>query len=91
MRTPTISSAFYSPGASPSDPEQLRAFIENELRKIAAAMLLVSAGHIDMTYVAPIKPRFGDIRLADGTQWKPNGTGGVGVWCYYNNTWNFLG
>lgn len=91
MKTPTISSAFYAPGVAPSDSDQLRRFIDDELRKIAAAFALVAAGHIDKTYVAPAKPREGDIRLADGTQWKPNGTGGAGVWCYYNNTWNFLG
>ncbi|MDE2440173.1 MAG: hypothetical protein KGP14_04040 [Betaproteobacteria bacterium] len=91
MRTPNLSSAFYAPGVAPSDPEQLRRFIEDELRKIAAAFALLAAGHIDKTNAAPAKPREGDIRLADGTQWKPNGTGAQGVWCYYNNTWNLLG
>ena len=89
VRTPSISTSFYSPGLAPSDPDQLRRFIEEELRKIAAAFMLVSSGHIDKTYVAPAKPREGDVRLADGTQWNPGS--GAGFYGYYGGVWHFLG
>jgi hypothetical protein len=91
VRTPSISTAFYAPGIAPSEPDELRRFLEDELRKIAASMALLAAGHIDKTAAAPTKPREGDIRLADGVLWKPNGAGAAGVWAFYNNTWNFLG
>lgn len=89
VRTPNLSSAFYAPGVAPSEPEQLRRFIEDELRKIAAAFALLAAGHIDKTNAAPTKPREGDIRLADGTQWNPGS--GAGVYAYYGAAWHFLG
>lgn len=89
MRTPNLSSAFYAPGVAPSEPDQLRRFVEDELRKIAAAFALLAAGHIDKTNAAPTKPREGDIRLADGTQWNPGS--GAGVYAYYGAAWHFLG
>lgn len=89
MKTPTLSSAFYTPGVAPSDPEPLHRFIEDELRKIAAAIALLAAGHLDKTNAAPTKPREGDIRLADGAQWNPGS--GAGVYAYYGAAWHFLG
>lgn len=91
MRTPTNASVFYAPQDPPSDPEQMGRYVKDELLKIGAVLQLLGSGHIDTTYVAPSKPREGDIRLADGTQWKPNGTGAAGVWCYYGGSWKFLG
>lgn len=41
------------------------------------------------TYVAPSKPRSGDIRLADGTQWNPGS--GAGFYGYYGSAWVKLG
>lgn len=41
------------------------------------------------TYVAPSKPRAGDIRLADGTQWDPGS--GAGFYGYYGGAWVKLG
>ena len=91
MRTPNLNSAFYAPGVAPTEPDAFRRFMEDELRKIAGVLNLLAAGHVDKVNAAPIKPREGDVRLADGVSWKPNGTGAAGVWCFYNNTWNFLG
>lgn len=67
----------------------MRRFLDEELRKIAAAFALLAAGHIDKTNAAPVKPREGDIRLADGTHWNPGS--GAGVYCYYSAAWHFLG
>lgn len=89
VRAPNLSSTFYAPGVVPSNPEQLSRFLEDELRKLAASLALLGAGHIDKTYVAPLKPREGDVRLADGTQWNPGS--GAGVYAYYGTAWHFLG
>ena len=91
MKTPSIASAFYAPAEPPTDAAQMRYYIKDELLKIGAVLQLLAAGHIEPTYSAPAKPREGDIRLADGVQWKPNGTGGAGVWCYYGGSWKSLG
>lgn len=89
VRAPSLSSVFYAPQAAPSDIDGMRRFMDDELRKIAAALSLLAAGHIDMTYAAPDKPRDGDIRLADGVSWNPGS--GAGVYCYHGAAWHFLG
>ena len=73
---------------SPRD-EFERAIVE-ELRKLStvtdqqAALLRLAT-----TYVVPDKPRAGDIRLADGTQWNPGS--GAGFYGYYGGSWVKLG
>ena len=91
MRTPTLATAFYAPTEPPSDPSQIGLYIKGELLKIGAVLQLLAAGHLEKTTVAPVKPREGDLRLADGVNWKPNGTGAAGVWCYYGGSWKLLG
>jgi hypothetical protein len=71
-------------------PEQVAdAQIYRELLKIQAALLALSDGHLDMTTVAPTKPRAGDMRFADGTSWNPGG--GAGFYGYHSGAWNKLG
>ena len=89
MRTINNSSVFYAPEPVPSDPKELPAYIERNNRAIEMAINLLAAGHLDETHVAPVKPRVGDIRLADGSDWNPGS--GQGVYAYYNSTWNKLG
>jgi hypothetical protein len=89
VRVANLSTAFYAPAPVPNDPNDLTRFIASELGKLQAAIAALSAGHLDMVYVAPTKPREGDLRLADGTQWNPGS--GVGVYCYYGSAWHYLG
>lgn len=90
MRTPTLGTAFYAPGEPPSDPKDLPNYLREEFQKISAAVTSLSLGHIDVTYVAPTKPRTGDYRLCDGTSWNALGTGQKMV-VYYGGAWNLLG
>lgn len=83
MRT-AVTSNLYTPGIVPSDAEQYRRFLYEELQKISAAIAALAAGHLDPSYAAPAKPREGDVRYADGTSWNPGGTGN-GMY-YYNGT-----
>ncbi len=85
----SIATASYSPGTPPSDPKALGLFLQTELRSIARALQLLAAGHLDPVHVAPLRPREGDIRLADGTDWDPGA--GAGVYAYYAAAWNKLG
>lgn len=93
MRTASLSTVGYSPAAVPSDPAQIPRFLQDELLKIQAAIQALADGHLDKVYAAPSKPRDGDIRYADGTSFKPNGTGGIGIWYYKESasTWVQLG
>lgn len=90
MRSTNIAGVSYTPEPAPQDAEELRKYIENEFRKIAAALQRLQDGHLDVTYVAPAKPREGDIRLCDGTQWNPLGTGQKFVG-YRGGSWRDLG
>ena len=89
MRTPNLGSASYTVGKIPDDPNALQRFLADELPRIAFAIQLLAAGHIDKTYAAPSKPREGDIRLADGTTWNPGS--GAGFYGYRGGAWHLLG
>ena len=88
MRTINNSSVFYAPEQVPTNKEDLPAYIERELFKIKVAIDLLALGHLDETHVAPVKPRVGDLKLADGTNWNPGS--GQGIYAYYNSVWNKL-
>lgn len=92
MRVLNNNSVFYAPEVVPNRPEDLSMYLQKELDKIKVAIDLLALGHLDKTYVAPTKPRDGDIRYADGTSWDPGaGASGEGVFCYYAGVWNRLG
>lgn len=88
MRTPNLGTVFYAPNEPPEDTEIAR-YLREELQKVGAAINLLALGHIDQNNSAPVKPRTGDIRLADGTNWNPGS--GQGLYVYYGSAWHFLG
>lgn len=90
MRVRNSSSVFYAASDVPSKPEELPRFMGNELIKIGTAISALADGHLDVTHVAPTKPRNGDIRYADGTNWNPV-AGGEGFYGYYASAWHKLG
>lgn len=93
MKTPSISTIQYVPEQVPDNPAEYPRYLTREFEKIRAAITAIAEGHLEITYVAPAKPRDGNYRYADGVKWKPNGTGGGGFW-YYNGstaTWIQLG
>ena len=90
MRTRNLSTIFYAPGDAPSNKDQLPRFIGDELLKISVAIAALAEGHLDETHVEPTKPRDGDIRFADGTNFNPV-AGGQGFYGYYNSAWHKLG
>lgn len=89
MRANNQNTVFYNPEQPPSDSAQYSVWIERELYKIKSAIDLLASGHLDQTNVAPTKPRTGDIRLADGTNWNPGS--GAGFYGYYGGAWVKLG
>ncbi len=89
MANGSIKSVNYSPGLVPADPRDLRLFIQDELQQIKAAIDALAAGHLTETFVAPVKPRNGDLRYFDGTSYNPGS--GRGVYIYKGSSWVFLG
>ena len=89
MKPLNNSTIFYSPDPVPSDINQVQMYLENELLKIKRIVELLALGHLEVTYVAPLKPRKGDLRYADGTSWNPGS--GEGVYRYSGSAWVSLG
>jgi hypothetical protein len=92
MRVTSIASVHYDPAPVPADitDPALRRYLQEMQERIAATFALLAAGHLDPTYKAPAKPRRGDIRYADGTQWNPGS--GEGAYLFKSTgTWAFLG
>lgn len=85
MRAYNTNSITYVPESTPDDAKLLQSHISNELRKIQMAITALAAGHLDKSHVAPTKPRDGDIRFADGTNWNPGS--GQGIYAYYGAAW----
>ena len=89
MRTPNLGTASFIPVEPPSDPKEYGRYLRELEQRIAAAVQLLAAGHDDEITVAPAKPRTGDRRLADGTDWDPGA--GQGLYSYYGGAWHLLG
>ena len=74
----------------PSKAEELSAYLQAELDKISAVINNIADGHFDVSNVEPSKPRTGDIRYADGSNWNPGSTG-EGVYIYLSTgAWSKL-
>lgn len=84
-----IAEAMYVPAPVPEDIRKIPLYINEELLKIRNAIDALSLGHIDKVHAAPAKPRDGDFRLADGTNWNPGS--GAGFYGYHSGAWNKLG
>jgi hypothetical protein len=91
MRTPNLGSVTYIPQNPPEDPARLQGFLRDELQRIRFAIEALAAGHLDPTHIVPVKPRDGDWRYADGTNWNPGS--GRGFYRFDGPTlaWVFLG
>lgn len=89
VRAKNSSSVKLSGSTVPTTPEELSKYLNDEMPRLWAAIRLLAAGHVDVTYAEPTKPRDGDERYADGTSWNPGS--GRGKYLYKINTWTFLG
>ncbi len=89
MKPANNSSAFYAPGPVPVEPKDIPLYLQQEFEKIQAAVNRLADGHLDKIHAAPSKPRDGDFRYADGTNWNPGS--GIGFYRYNGSAWVFLG
>ena len=65
----------YFPKRTPSEYSQ--GYIQDELGYISTAIEQQALGFLDVTNVAPEKPRHGMIRYADGSNWNPGSGEGI--------------
>ena len=79
---------YYQPGSIPENPEYLGEFVIRELNKLGDIIYNVAQLRLEQTNVAPVKPRDGDIRYADGTNWDPGS--GIGIYAYIGSAWTKL-
>mgnify|MGYP001156905487 CR=1 FL=1 len=76
---------YYEPGPLPADKEDLGIYLVTELKRLGNTILNQTYLRTERTHVAPEKPRGGDIRYADGTNWNPN-TEGEGIYFFKEST-----
>jgi len=76
----------WSPNPAPVSSEELPDYLYNELNRLGEIIFNLNTFRLEETNVAPTKPRNGDIRYADGTNWNPGGTG-EGIYAYTNDAW----
>ena len=75
----------YEPGPLPETVEDLGGYVVSELKRLGEIILIQSLVRIDTTHIEPSKPRTGDIRYADGTDW--NRGSGEGIYFYNGTAW----
>jgi len=77
----------YEPGAPPDNPEDMGIYVVNELKRLANVVLNQATFRLERIHEAPSRPRTGDIRFADGSDWNPGS--GEGIY-WYGTSWNKL-
>ncbi len=78
----------YEPGPLPEKNEDLGVYVVTELTRLGNILLNQSLMRLEQTNTAPDKPRDGDIRYADGTNWDPGS--GAGIYWYDGSSWTQL-
>ena len=77
----------YEPGPLPLNPEDLGIYVVNELKRLGDILLNQATFRLERTHEAPGRPRTGDIRFADGSDWNPGSDEGI---YWYGTSWNKL-
>ena len=77
---------YYQPGSIPENPNYLGEFVIRELGKLGDIIYNIAKLRSEKIHIEPEKPRIGDIRYADGSDWNP----GQGENLYYFNGTNWI-
>lgn len=80
---------YYQPGSIPENPEYLGEFVIRELGKLGDIIYNVAKLRSEQIHIAPEKPRIGDIRYADGSDWNPGQ--GENIYYFDGTNWIALG
>jgi len=82
----------YQPGPLPLGEEDLGVYVTDELKRLGNIIFNQATFRLERIHAPPDKPRGGDIRYADGSNWDPIGSG-EGIYFYKEGTsaWVKLG
>ena len=69
----------YEPGPLPEEAEDLGMYVVTELKRLGNTLFNQATFRLERMHVEPSRPREGDMRYADGTDWNP----GSGEGSYY--------
>ncbi len=75
----------YDPGPIPENTEDLGVYVVKEVKRIGSILFNQSVMRLEETNTAPAKPRDGDIRYADGSNWNPGA--GTGIYWFDGSSW----
>ena len=75
----------YTAAPVPGANGELAPYVGRELDRVSEVVNNQADGHIDKVHVEPPRPRTGDIRYADGTDWNPGQ--GEGLYYYDGTRW----
>jgi len=75
----------YEPGPLPEQVEDLGGYLVSELKRLGSILLNQSIFRLESVHVEPSRPRKGDVRYADGTDWNPGA--GEGIYWYNGTAW----
>ena len=75
----------YEPGPLPEQVEDLGGYLVSELKRLGSILLNQSIFRLEPVHVEPSRPRKGDVRYADGTDWIPGA--GEGIYWYNGTAW----
>ena len=86
----------WTPNPAPINNDQLSDYLFHELNRLSDIIFNLDVFRLEQTNVDPDdfggasrgKPRNGDIRYADGTNWNPGS--GEGIYAYTNDAWDKL-
>ena len=73
----------YEPGPLPTDGEDLGIYVVTELKRLGDVLFNQATFRLERTHEAPTRPRGGDVRYADGSNWNPGS--GEGIY-FFNET-----
>ena len=75
----------YEPGPLPEEVEDLGGYVVSELKRLGSILLNQSIFRLEPVHAEPARPRKGDVRYADGTDWNPGA--GEGIYWYNGTAW----
>ena len=75
----------YEPGPIPEEQEDLATYLVTELKRLGNIIYNQAAFRLERLHEEPQRPRVGDIRYADGTDWNPGS--GEGVYLFDGTSW----
>ncbi len=78
----------YEPGPLPEQVDDLGGYVVTELKRLGNILLNQSIFRLERTHIEPSRPRTGDVRYADGTDWNPGS--GEGIYFYNGTQWQNL-